>query len=225
MTYEFKVNHIPIDGDNRPGIKAEKNSFTVHNTANTATDEQERDNIARTDNDAEVGFNYVCDEDSVTECIPPDEVTWNCGNKYGNYHTISLEIAERPGAEEVAIEFISDKFVELNWNIDVLTTHQYWSGKYCPRQILPHWDKFVAKVLKKIQEKRGEDEMLDKIVTYLDDPDLFSGAVTLSQKHHCPLMLKSDFDKSGLKVKEEIIIGGKQGSDRFSTFRDSAQII
>jgi hypothetical protein len=38
-------------------------------------------------------------------------------------------------------------------------------------------------------------------------------------------MLKSDFDKSGLKVKEEIIIGGKQGSDRFSTFRDSAQII
>jgi N-acetylmuramoyl-L-alanine amidase CwlA len=224
MKYEFIVNHIPVDGDNRPGIISPKTSFTVHNTGNTATDEQERNNIARPDNQEDVGFNFVCDEDSVTETIPDNEVTYHSGNQYGNYHSVSLEVAERPGAEDVAIEFISDYFVKKNWNIDVLTNHKYWNGKNCPSQILPHWDKFVAKILKKIQEKRGGEIVLDKVVTYVGDADIFP-AILVAQKNKCGLYKKSDWDASGLKANQVIVIGGKPNSDRFITFKDAAGLV
>ena len=222
MDYIFKVAHIPVDGGNRTGIKSKKTSFTVHNTDNTATDEQEAKNLGRVDNYSDVGFHYVCDENSVTETIPPYEIAYHCGNVYGNYHSVSLEIACRPGAEEVAIEFISDYFIQNNWNIDVLTTHKEWNGKNCPSQILPHWDKFRAKIIKMIQEKRSDN--LKTIVTYLGDADVFA-ALVVSQKNKCPLMLKADYDTSGLIAERIIMIGGKPGSTRFTTFKDAALLV
>jgi N-acetylmuramoyl-L-alanine amidase CwlA len=136
---------------------------------------------------------------------------------------VSLEVAERPGAEDVAIEFISDYFVKKNWNIDVLTNHKYWNGKNCPSQILPHWDKFVARILKRIQEKRGKNKM-DKIVTYAGDGDVFA-AIIVSQKNHCPLMSEVDYQASGMDVPEVITIGGGPGTDRFKSFKEAAQLV
>jgi hypothetical protein len=66
--------------------------------------------------------------------------------------------------------------------------------------------------------------VLNKIVTYLGAADVFA-AVIVSQKHQCPLMKKSDFDSSGLKADEVIQIGGKPGSDMYSTFKDAANLV
>ena len=65
---------------------------------------------------------------------------------------------------------------------------------------------------------------LKKIVIYLGDADLF-GAVMVAQKNRCPLMLKSDFEASGLSADEIIQIGGKPNSTRFTTFKDAAALI
>jgi hypothetical protein len=38
-------------------------------------------------------------------------------------------------------------------------------------------------------------------------------------------MKKADFDTSGLKADEEILIGGKPGSDRFTSLKDAANLV
>jgi len=65
---------------------------------------------------------------------------------------------------------------------------------------------------------------LKKIVIYLGDADLFA-AVMVAQKNRCPLMLKSDFEASGLTADEIVQIGGKPNSTRFTTFKDAATLI
>lgn len=75
-------------------------------------------------------------------------------------------------------------------------------------------------------DKENKEESVDmkKIVTYLGDADLFA-AIIVAQKNQCALMRKCDFDNSGIKVDEEIVIGGKPGSNRFSTFKDAAELV
>jgi N-acetylmuramoyl-L-alanine amidase len=62
------------------------------------------------------------------------------------------------------------------------------------------------------------------IVTYYGDGDIFA-AILVSQKNNCPLMLKADYDASGIKAEKEILIGGKPGTDRFDSFKDAANLI
>lgn len=74
-------------------------------------------------------------------------------------------------------------------------------------------------------EKPQEVFDMDKIVLYFGDADLFSATI-VSQKNQCPLMKKSDFDKSGLKVKEIIQIGGKpEDTDRFVTMKNACKYL
>jgi N-acetylmuramoyl-L-alanine amidase len=160
VSFKFIVKHIPVDGDNRPGIVATKDSFTVHNTGNTASDENEAKNLGRKDNNQKVGFNYVCDADSVTEVIPDNEVTYHCANTTGNYHSVSLEVSEIPGSVQVAIEFIANYLHKKGWGVDRVTTHKRWNGKNCPRLILPHWNEFISNIQKemdKMDNKEIED--------------------------------------------------------------------
>lgn len=69
-----------------------------------------------------------------------------------------------------------------------------------------------------------EDDNVKVIVTYFGDGDLFA-AVLVSQKLKCPLMAKEDFEASDIKADKVIQIGGKAGSDRFSSFKDAANLI
>ncbi len=78
--------------------------------------------------------------------------------------------------------------------------------------------------LRQPEPAKGDDDILDKIVVYYGDADLFA-AVLVSQKYKCPLMRKMDYDASGIKAKQVIEIGGKAGSDRFTTFKDAAKLV
>jgi hypothetical protein len=206
VPYTYVENYIPVDGDNRPGIKEpEKWSLTVHNTGNTATDEQERNNLARENNYAEVGFHFSCDPDSVTATIPDDEVAYHSATEMGNYHSLGLEVCEIPGAEEVAAEFSADYFIVHEWEIDRLTTHQAWSGKYCPRLILPHWDKFQAKVLKLIQTKKilMKEGLAMKVVVPFGVADI-GAALVLGNNLRAPVL-----DWGRVEATDDVIqVGG-----------------
>jgi N-acetylmuramoyl-L-alanine amidase len=216
MSYVFKVQHIPIDGDNRPGIKAEKYSLTVHNTGNTASDENESKNLGRADNYEEVGFNFVCDADSVTEVIPDNELTYHCGNYTGNHHSVALEVSELPGSEDVAIEFIADYLIKKDWGIDKVTTHNYWNGKNCPRLILPHWNSFIDKIVKTMQAKKAKEaKKMKNLVVYGKKEDK-AAAELLAYKLKCPVMdADIPFDYSAI---ENVYPVGAPGNLPFTSY-------
>lgn len=75
-----------------------------------------------------------------------------------------------------------------------------------------------------IQYKGEEEDTLKAVVTYTGDGDVFA-AILVSQKMHCPLMSVDDFRASGIKADKIYQIGGKPGSDRFSSFKDAANLI
>ena len=62
------------------------------------------------------------------------------------------------------------------------------------------------------------------IVLYFGDMDA-NAAIYVAQKNQCPMMKKSDFDISGLKVENVITIGGKAGSTRYDSLKDEGKLV
>ena len=77
----------------------------------------------------------------------------------GNRKSIGIEIAEVPGAEGTAIKFVALLLNATGLNIDKVGPHQRWSGKYCPRLILPHWDKFIDDIRKEMPGSSNRDKV------------------------------------------------------------------
>lgn len=136
--------------------------ITIHNTAdiNEAVGTNDAEQYSRaTFNNAmgDVVVHYYIDETDCWHILANDTVGWHAAdgsNGPGNTKSIAIEIimdgsgkdydvkAEDRGALLAAI-----LLNEFNLGIDKLKTHHDWySKKYCPAYILPHWDKFVKKV-------------------------------------------------------------------------------
>ena len=74
---------------------------------------------------------------------------------------------------------------------------------------------------------KGDLDMIDKLIVYFGEVDLFS-AIMLSQKYQCPVMKLSDYQLGNVKAKQVIQVGGNggiSGSDRFETFKKVAQLL
>lgn len=94
------------------------------------------------------------------QAIPETEVAFHSGTRKGNNTSLSIEICESGNYEntvETAIDFIVDLLLKHTKGAEILRTHFYWSGKNCPRLILPVWDEFVEKV--KILRSREEERI------------------------------------------------------------------
>lgn len=76
------------------------------------------------------------------------------GEGDGNMRTIAIECVMSPNynsndkkAEDNAAKLAAALLKKYNLGIDRLYTHNHWySKKYCPAYILPHWEAFKAKV-------------------------------------------------------------------------------
>lgn len=143
----IKKDLIPIGYKRRPNIKMKPTHITIHNTGceGVPADNFRRSCLDKTQ-DKEVSFHIVVDEKEIIQLIPCDEVAWHCGDRVGNRCSIGIEICERDGSEQHAIELVQYLMREYNIPIENVVSHKSWSGKYCPRLILPHWDEFVANV-------------------------------------------------------------------------------
>jgi N-acetylmuramoyl-L-alanine amidase len=128
--------------------------ITNHNTGNsTAGDEAHAKWIQNIENADKqyVSVHMFVDQDSITQVVPLDEVTYHAGDGKGsgNYKTISIEICESaniPKAEENAKK-LNAAFI-LTYPKLKIFKHQDWSGKFCPRVILARngWNKFVEDI-------------------------------------------------------------------------------
>lgn len=134
----------------------------VHNTANNATAKNERAWLINNSNrNTWTGYHTVIDEKEVIQVLPYDQKAWACGdgsNGEGNNHYISIEITEREGAEDNAIAYIAELLLDMGWDTSKIKSHRDFSGKNCPRMILPHWDKFIKDVNNKMVELQKPTE-------------------------------------------------------------------
>lgn len=119
---------------------------TVHNSGSgKATAQNLSDYINRLN--SYKSWHISIDEKTIIQQLPLNEIGWANGdgpNGPGNRTSISIEVCERDGANRVAILFIIDLLRALNLPLTKIATHQIWSGKYCPSQILPIWNKFMG---------------------------------------------------------------------------------
>jgi hypothetical protein len=72
--------------------------------------------------------------------------------------------------------------------------------------------------------KEVEKGDMEVLVVYCGDFDMLS-AMAVSQKLHCPVMKKSDYDLGKVKADKVIPIGGNPNTDRFGTFKEAANLL
>lgn len=115
---------------------------------------------------------YFVDETDCWQMLREDEEGWHAADKEGNETSIGIEII-MDGSGSAADKKAEDRgallaAIQLNkhgLSIDDLVTHQYWSGKYCPAYILPHWDEFKAKVKAYLAQIHGKADKTEATET------------------------------------------------------------
>lgn len=132
----------------------EPKGVCIHNTGNDASAENERDNLARADNQAEVSFHIAIDDKEAIQCIPLNRNAWHSGDGgsgQGNRNYIAIEICySRTGgdrfikAEKRAAKEVATLLKQYGWTINNVKKHQDFSNKYCPHRTLDMgWQRFL----------------------------------------------------------------------------------
>lgn len=159
---KLKIDYVPKNSPNRPGIKSNMQWITIHNTGNPkSTAQNERDYVAIRKDKA--SFHYAVDDKGAVAIIPEEEVAWHTGTAEGNKTSIGIEICESGDELETyknAVGLTAKILVERNWTINQIRTHESWSGKKCPRKLLPKWQQFLRDVdatQKKLKEQSQQE--------------------------------------------------------------------
>ena len=145
---------IPERNHNRPGVKISPRFITVHDTANRAKGADAKAHARYLNNGAggrDVSWHFTVDDHLIIQHLPLNEMGWHAGSGTGNRESIGIEICEnedgdRSKAEANAIELIRYLMKELDIPVSHVVPHRHWTGKNCPRNILPRWDAFVARI-------------------------------------------------------------------------------
>lgn len=195
------INH------NRPGTRITPTSVTMHNTGNpNSTAQNNRDYFSNHPN-AKVSSHWVVDDKEAIQCIPETEMSWHAGPE-ANRQSISIEVCEftdparHERAYRNAVKLAADILRRYNWGTDKLTTHKRWTGKDCPRHILPIWDKFLADVQAELGPPKPQlPPMPKQVVPALVDNEVvgqMQGAYIIDGKTY--VELRSTAEALGLKV-------------------------
>lgn len=151
----YKIQHIPINKDKRPGIKIVPEYITIHSTGNPkSTAVNERNWLTNPDNKRVASWHIVVDEREIIEAIPLKELAYHSGTREGNNKSISIEICESGNREktiENAVKLVAKILMERDWGIEKLRRHFDWSGKNCPSIFNYNnwegWEKFKKDVV------------------------------------------------------------------------------
>ncbi len=145
----FKIDLIPKSNTtSRPQYNLNPKGLTIHNTGNEGASAEANSEYVDTAKGC-VSWHFTIGNGIVIQELPINEVAWHAGDGskgYGNRNTLGLEIAEVDGAYETAIAFIKDLNECLGFGLEVIEPHKTWSGKNCPRLILPKWDEFMQDI-------------------------------------------------------------------------------
>jgi len=156
----------PGHTNNRPGLPMTPETYTQHDTDNVnegmgaAAHSRWLDNGAEGAADTQVGVHAFVDDKKVIIKTPFNEVQWHAGDSGGpgNMGSISCELCVNSDRDVARAERNAAVFAAavirdgLQTGIETLEPHQHWSGKNCPRSLLPRWDDYVRTVGNLISE-------------------------------------------------------------------------
>jgi len=136
---------------NRPRTSLSPTSVTVHNTGNPNTTAQNNRDFFANHPQARVSYHWVVDDIHAIQCIPENEVAWHAG-ALANRQSIGVGVCEftapsrQAAANNNAAKLLAQILRRHGWTLDQITTHKAWTGKNCPGQLLPMWQRFVRMV-------------------------------------------------------------------------------
>lgn len=161
----FKIDLIPKSNTtSRPQHTMEPEHITIHNTGNPGASAEANSNYVDSAS-GYVSWHFTVGKDIIIQELPINEASWHAGdgsNGEGNRKSISLEIVEVDGAYDNAIVFIKDLMECLGFTTDDIYPHKHWSGKNCPRLILPIWDEFISE----LKENSTDVDLVDYKALY-----------------------------------------------------------
>ncbi|ETF00020.1 N-acetylmuramoyl-L-alanine amidase [Bacillus thuringiensis] len=142
----FENSIIPSGNRNRPGYAMNPRYITIHTTANKNAGADARAHAQFVNNgggSAGVSWHFTVDDLRIVQHLPLNENGWHAGdgNGAGNRSSIGIEICEnRDGNFEKALvnaaRLVKFLMNHIGIGIGNVVSHQYWSGKDCPRPIL-----------------------------------------------------------------------------------------
>ena len=152
---------IDINRQNRPGHTREIKYIVIHETGNfsqTATALNHSDYLL-TNLDDQNSWHYTVDENEIFHHLPDNEVGWHSSdglNKNGgNLNGIGIEICVNEGSDydktvDNCARLVAKLIKLYKLDIDAVKTHNDFSGKDCPKQLLEdnNWDEFIETVEK-----------------------------------------------------------------------------
>lgn len=156
-----KVNEYLLKNMYPSGGMTHIKGVTIHNTdwisvADGTTPAEQYTRATANGNMSDVLVHYYVDDTCAWKNLPHNVHGWHAadGNGDGNMQTIAIECIMSPNyyekdkkSEDNAARLAAAILKELGLGIDQLYTHQHWySKKYCPAYILPHWETFKRKV-------------------------------------------------------------------------------
>jgi N-acetylmuramoyl-L-alanine amidase len=151
---EIKQKLIPSSNTKtRPKTPMNPKYITVHTTANKSkgANALAHANLQYKGNVRVASWHYTIDEKEIYQSVPTNEVAYHAGTSAGNRQSIGIEICVNSDgnfekAKENAIWLIRYLMDKHDIPISHVVPHKFWSGKDCPQEILPYWDKFIDQI-------------------------------------------------------------------------------
>lgn len=145
----------------RIGRPLDWDTITVHNTGNEYSNAHQEINwLQNIDNTRSASYNAVIFEDTVIKVVPYDEESWHSATSVGNKTSLGLEICESGNFELTKMnsaKYIAELLHSKKKGIESVRTHKSWSGKNCPRLLLPIWEQYLQLI-------QNELDILNKVV-------------------------------------------------------------
>lgn len=241
---EYLITNHNSNGIAMPGTRPESSiiGVTVHNTdwINTASGTTPAEQYTRATvngNMGDVRVHYYVDNEAIWQNLPHKQKNWSCadGDGDGNAKTIAIEcIMKGDGSErdkkseDNCAKLTAALLKSMGKGIESLYTHQHWySRKYCPAYILPHWSSFVENVKKYLggtstTETKTETKQMYRVRKSWDDAKSQTGAYSVLEnaKKNCKEGY-TVYDNSGKAVYTNT---GKTEEKKTTTTSGSADI-
>jgi N-acetylmuramoyl-L-alanine amidase len=131
-------------------------TVTIHNTANEGA--TAKNHAAYLLAGHAISWHFTVDDKGAYQHVPTDEQAWHTGTNDGNTTSIGVEVCEfkdkerQLRGEKKACWLAARMLDHRGLTVSSLRTHKSWSGKECPRDILPHWSSFKRRVAYYIRE-------------------------------------------------------------------------
>lgn len=170
------INEFLLTKHNPNGIDMPKNKITdligitIHNTdrivtAAETTPAEQYTRATLNGNMKDVRVHFYVDDKAIWQNLPLNLQGWHAADDTGNAKTISIEIimngsgdAKDKKAEENGAKLAAELLKKYRLTTKNLYTHNHWySKKYCPAYILPHWDSFK----KSVEKFMSNEKILD----------------------------------------------------------------